>query len=85
MKTIAIIKYTISIIDISLLTGAFFNPFRILTQWPDPNTNKLHIFKSDNLWLDPSEFIPKDEIYVSIKGNDRKKYYVVISFLPELS
>ncbi|MCU7845515.1 MAG: DUF3592 domain-containing protein [Candidatus Thiodiazotropha sp. (ex Monitilora ramsayi)] len=58
------------------------NPYQILTQWKNPSTSKIHIFKSDNIRLDPSEFVP-EKVFVFIDGNNPKRYYVDISFLPE--
>src|SRR5713226_4856670 len=30
------------------------NPFRIITQWLNPETSEVHVFKSNNLWFDPT-------------------------------
>jgi hypothetical protein len=57
------------------------NPYQILTQWKNPKNSKLHVFKSDNIWQDPSEFLPQ-EINVFIEKDNPEKYYVDLSFLP---
>jgi hypothetical protein len=61
------------------------SPFRIITQWQNPATSRLHIFKSDNLWFNPEDYIKKDSITVFIKKRNPKKYYVDLSFLPKLA
>ncbi|MFY8149290.1 MAG: DUF3592 domain-containing protein [Prochlorococcaceae cyanobacterium] len=61
------------------------NPFQILTQWLDPATGKLHVFKSKNLWFDPSPYIPDQKIKVSLREGKPKKYHVDVSYLPDLA
>jgi hypothetical protein len=61
------------------------HPFRVLTQWQNPSTSELHIFKSNNLWFDPSSYIESKKITVFIERNNPKKYFVDLSFLPELA
>lgn len=61
------------------------SPYQIHAQWLNPSTSKVHIFKSDNLWFDPSDYIESDKISVLIDKRNPKKYYVDTSFLPELS
>jgi len=61
------------------------HPFRVVTQWQDPATSELHIFKSNNLWFDPSEHIKQQQITVFIEGGNPKKYFVDLSFLPKLA
>ena len=61
------------------------NPYCILTQWQNPETSELHIFKSGNIWFDPSDFIKEQNIKVFIERNNPKKYFVDISFLPKIA
>ena len=61
------------------------NPFQIITQWKNPSTSQIHVFKSDNLWYDPSDYIQNKRIRVFIDRNNPKKYYVDLSFLPKLA
>jgi hypothetical protein len=61
------------------------HPFRILTQWQNPSTSELHIFKSNNLWFDPSNYIKSKKITVFIERNNPRKYCVDLSFLPHLA
>ncbi len=60
------------------------NPFQIISQWQDPATSKLHIFTSDNIWFDPSDFIKGDKIKVLIDKRNLKKYWIDLSFLPKV-
>jgi Protein of unknown function (DUF3592) len=61
------------------------HPFIITTQWQNPSTSELHIFQSNNLWFDPSDYIKSERITVFIERNNPKKYYVDLSFLPKLA
>ncbi|NMY30709.1 DUF3592 domain-containing protein [Pseudomonas sp. WS 5412] len=61
------------------------NPFVILCQWLNPVSRQLHVFKSENIWFDPSPYIEQDAIKVLIEKDNPKKYYVDISFLPKLA
>ncbi|MDR6983691.1 hypothetical protein J2X32_002327 [Rheinheimera pacifica] len=60
------------------------HPFRVLTQWQNPATSDIHIFKSNNLWFDPSAYINQETIRVFIAQGNPEKYYVDLSFLPKL-
>jgi len=61
------------------------HPFVVVTQWQNPATSELHIFQSNNLWFDPSDYIKSETITVFIDKNNPKKYYVDLSFLPKLA
>lgn len=61
------------------------SPFRIVTQWQDPATAKLHVFRSDNLWFDPTDHIPGESISVYIRPDNPKRYWVDTSFLPKVA
>lgn len=60
------------------------NPWRITSQWQDPATRKLRIFHSENLWFDPSRFVTMKTITVLLDPKDTKRYYMDVSFLPEV-
>lgn len=69
-------------------TGLVMNgqsPFRIITQWQDPATASVHVFRSDNLWFDPTDHIPGNAINVYIRPDNPKRYWVDTSFLPRLA
>ena len=61
------------------------NPFQVITQWKNPSTSQIQIFKSDNLWYDPTEHIQNKRIRVFVDRNNPKKYYVDLSFLPKIA
>jgi hypothetical protein len=61
------------------------SPWRVLAQWLDPATSQVHVFKSDNLWFDPSDYIKDRKINVFMDRGNPKKYYVDLSFLPKLA
>lgn len=60
------------------------SPYVIFTQWINPATSRIHIFKSENIWFDPSGHIPEKDITVLIEQGNPEKYYVDTSFLPRL-
>lgn len=69
-------------------TGLVMNgqsPFRIVTQWRNPATAAVHVFRSDNLWFDPSDHIQDESINVYIHPDNPKRYWVDTSFLPKLA
>ena len=61
------------------------HPYQVTTQWKNPQTNQLHIFKSDNIWFDPTDHINTEDIVVLIDKKNPKKYFMDISFLPEVA
>ena len=62
------------------------NPYRIICQWKDPMApSKVYIFYSENIWFNPQPHINQKEIAVYIDRNNPRKYYVDISFLPEVA
>ena len=60
------------------------SPYRVLAQWQDPGTSRVHVFASHNLWFDPTNYISQKEIRVFIQRGNPKSYYVDLSFLPVL-
>lgn len=61
------------------------NPFRIVSQWHNPATGKVHVFKSENLWFDPAAHISIGSIDVLIERDNPARYLMDTSFLPELA
>ena len=59
--------------------------YRIVSHWQDPVSGNLHVFRSDDIWFDPSDYIDRDQITVRIDPRDPKNYHVDIGFLPELA
>jgi hypothetical protein len=60
------------------------SPYRVLAQWQDPRTSRVHVFSSHNLWFDPTSYISQKEIRVFMDRGNPKSYYVDLSFLPVL-
>lgn len=68
-------------------TSVFINgshPYQVLTQWLNPATSEVHLFKSDNLWLSPSSDFKDRKITVWIDGSHPSHYWVDLSFLDPL-
>lgn len=61
------------------------NPFVILTQWQNPATSEIHVFRSDNIWFDPSNYVAGKKITVYIEQGNPKNYHVDLSFLPRFA
>jgi hypothetical protein len=59
------------------------HPYQIISQWVDPQTNKIYVFKSKNLPFNPENFIQKREIGVRIDPQNPAKYLMDTSFLPQ--
>ncbi|MEM8603584.1 MAG: DUF3592 domain-containing protein, partial [Cyanobacteria bacterium P01_H01_bin.121] len=57
------------------------HPFQITSQWQDPKTSEIYIFRSQPIWFDPSDYIKDQSIKVLIAPDNPKKYYVDLSFL----
>ena len=60
------------------------SPFQIISEWRDPSTDQVHVFKSGNLWLDSEPEIPGENITVYIDPDDPERNHMDVSFLTEL-
>lgn len=54
----------------------------IVCQWMNPRDNKIYVFRSEDLWIDPQPFIKDKQIPVMIDPANPHKYFVDTSFLP---
>ncbi len=61
------------------------HPYQILSQWQNPRTGEIHVFTSENIGFDPSDYLPGKEIMVFIDPEKPDKYYVDLSFLPKMA
>ncbi|MDP5202337.1 DUF3592 domain-containing protein [Flavobacterium sp. DG2-3] len=61
------------------------SPYVIYSQWLNPATNEMHLFQSEDIWYNPTDFILSEEIKVLIDPSNPKKYYMDISFLPKVN
>jgi hypothetical protein len=61
------------------------HPYTITSQWLNPDTGELHVFRSDGIWFDPSAHLHSETIDVLIDPVNPKKYHVDTSFLPKVA
>lgn len=61
------------------------HPFRVVTQWLDPQRAQMRVFRSDPLWYDPSTQLGDRPITVYIERGNPDSYYMDLSFLPPLA
>jgi hypothetical protein len=61
------------------------SPYQIISQSPDPASNTVRVFQSENIWFDPSDYIKGEIIDVLVDPKNPKKYVMDISFLPKLA
>ena len=59
------------------------NPYRILSQWLDPQSNTVYVFKSKPVMFNPEKFIKNKSIQVRINPNNPRHYLMDTSFLPK--
>jgi hypothetical protein len=59
------------------------SPYIIYSQWLNPQTQEMHIFKSDSIMYDPKDFLKVDSVPVWIDPNNYKRYQMDLSFLPK--
>src|SRR5690348_975399 len=52
------------------------NPWRIASQWVNPESRQLRVFYSENLWFDPSRFVTAGKITVWLDPRNPKRYYM---------
>ncbi|GAA3913197.1 hypothetical protein [Luteimonas lutimaris] len=61
------------------------HPFRIVGHWHDHTRNELHVFRSANLWVDPSPFVTDGQsLRVLVDPGKPSRYHMDISFLPKV-
>ncbi|MEB2846276.1 DUF3592 domain-containing protein [Rhizobiales bacterium RZME27] len=61
------------------------HPWRVMCQWQDPATRKVHVFASDNFWFDPTDYVTQKQINVRIDPKNPKRHWVDTTFLPEMA
>lgn len=57
------------------------SPWRIVCQWQDPATQEVQVYRSGNIWFDPTEYV-KETVPVFVDRNNPQRYHVDLSFLP---
>ena len=60
------------------------SPYRLVCQWLDPATNQMHVFRSANIWFDPTNYVPSTTLDVLLDPENPRRYLVETSFLPEV-
>jgi hypothetical protein len=60
-------------------------PWVIVCQWLNPDTGKMHVFKSDAIQFDPTAYVKRDKIDVRLDPQRPDQYSVDLSFLPGLA
>ncbi len=62
------------------------HPWRLVAQWLNPATDEVHVFHSENLWFDPTEFTrDRRTVSVFLDRTHPRRYLVDVSFLPKLA
>jgi Protein of unknown function (DUF3592) len=57
--------------------------FFVVSQWKNPATGDIHLFRSDPLWYDPTSHMKTGKITVYIERGNPGKYFMDVSFLPK--
>lgn len=60
------------------------SPWRLICQWQHPVTQKVYVFKSANIWFDPTSFVKRDTLDVLVDMDNPRRYHVDTSFLPQM-
>lgn len=59
------------------------SPWVLRAQWQHPITQAVHVFDSEHLWYDPSEYVgERREVPVRVDADDPTRYRVDIRWLP---
>lgn len=61
------------------------HPYRVLSQWQNPATSEVHVFRSQNLWFDPTSHLEDRPITVYLDKDNPRRYHMDLSFLPKLA
>jgi hypothetical protein len=55
--------------------------YKIVSQWHDPKTDRIHVFESEPIGFDPRGFLP-ETVFVYVDPKDATVYHMDTSFLP---
>jgi len=58
------------------------HPYRIMSRWTDPQSGRQYQFRSIDLWIEPSVWLPRDGIPVRIDPKNPKRYEMDLNFIP---
>ncbi len=59
------------------------HPYRIFTEWTDPQAGQTYGFKSKSIWFDPSGYLTGQPVIVYANPRNLRKHLMDISFLPQ--
>jgi hypothetical protein len=59
------------------------HPWRLTAQWQHPATGIVHVFESDTLFFDPSDYVRGETVDVWIDPNDPRRHHLDTDFLPK--
>ena len=59
------------------------SPCRVTAQRRNPETTRVRVFETHDIWYDPTRGIDRGEFAVCLDRRSLKRYYVDLSFLPE--
>jgi hypothetical protein len=59
------------------------HPWRLSCQWQHPVTGAVHVFHSDAIWYDPSEYVQRETLPVRVNADKPSEHWVDTSFLPK--
>ena len=58
------------------------HPYRIVAQWQDPATQAVQVFRSANIWFDPTEYVG-ETVGVFVDPYEPRRHVVDLDFLPK--
>ncbi len=61
------------------------SPYQVHCQWLNPQTGQMHVFRSEDIWHDPSIVLNGHTVEVKIDRNNLTRYYVDLSKPPQLT
>ena len=59
------------------------HPWRLSCQWRHPVTGDVHVFHSDAIWFDPTEYVQRETLPVRVNADKPDEHFVDIGFLPK--
>jgi hypothetical protein len=57
----------------------------VMAQWQNPMDNKIYLFESETMWMNPEKYIGERKISVLIDNKNPKRYWVNVDFLPKVA
>jgi len=59
------------------------SPFKIVSEWRDPLSGQMRVFKSESIWCDPTPWLASKNVNVLIDPGHPRRYWLDTSFLPK--